>query len=252
MLDILNPDELCTAGEFAARARPLLHRIAQSALPVVVGGTGLYLRALLDGLFPAPSRNDAVRERLSAREKRRHGSLHTLLRRFDPQAAPVIHPNDIPKLIRALEVYLLTRRPITSWFGEGRDALTGFRTLKIGLAPPRDLLYRRLDLRCGRMFAEGLIEEVQGILDKGWLPSAKPFESHGYRQALQILQGEMTYDHGVLEARTNTRHYAKRQVTWFRKEPDVQWLYGFGDDPRMQQAAADLLREHLSSQRLSL
>jgi tRNA dimethylallyltransferase len=174
------------------------------------------------------------------------------LRRLDPKAAPVIHPNDIPKLIRALEVYLLTRRPITSWFGEGRDALTGFRTLKIGLAPPRDVLYRRLDLRCGRMFAEGLLGEVEGILNKGWSPSAKPFESHGYRQALQILRGEMTLDQGILEARTNTRRYAKRQVTWFRKEQDVQWLSGFGEDPGIQRAAADLLREHLNSQRLSL
>jgi len=252
MLDILNPDELCTAGEFASRARPLLHCIAKSGLPVVVGGTGLYLRALLDGLFPAPGRDDAVRARLAARERRRAGSLHRLLRRLDPKAAPAIHPNDTPKLIRALEVYLLTRRPITSWFGEGRDALTGFRPLKIGLAPPREALYRRLDARCGRMFEGGLVDEVRGILEQGWSGSAKPFESHGYRQALQMLSGEMTPAEAVLEARTNTRRYAKRQVTWFRKEPGVRWLPGFGEDPTVQKAAAELVREHLKSGTLHL
>jgi tRNA dimethylallyltransferase len=246
MLDILNPDELCTAGEFAARARPVLRCIARLGLPVVVGGTGLYLRALLDGLFPAPQRDEAVRARLSARESRRPGSLHTLLRRFDPEGAPAIHPNDTPKLIRALEVYLLTRRPITSWFRDGRDSLTGFRPLKIGLAPPREALYRRLDLRCGRMFAGGLLDEVRGILDRGWPGSAKPFESHGYRQALQILSGEMTPEDALLEARRNTRRYAKRQVTWFRKEPDVHWLTGFGEDPAIVEAAIELVGKHVS------
>ena len=128
---------------------------------------------------------------------RRPESLHRLLRRFDPAGARAIHPNDIPKLIRALEVYLLTRRPITSWFAEGRDALSGFQTLKIGLAPPRDLLYRRLDERCREMFETGLVEEVQGILQMGWPESSKPFESHGYRQALAMLRGEMTRDQAV-------------------------------------------------------
>ena len=138
---------------------------------------------------------------MSARERRRPGSLHRLLRRFDAKAGSAIHPNDIPKLIRAIEVYLLTRRPITSWFGEGRDALTGFRTLKIGLAPPREALYRRLDLRCGKMFMGGLLDEVRGILDQGWPSSSKPFESHGYRQALQISSGNMGLEEGLLEAR---------------------------------------------------
>jgi len=243
MLDIVNPDEIFTAGEFAARARPLLGRI--TGVPIVAGGTGFYLRALLEGLFPAPSRDQALRDRLADRERRRPGSLHRLLRRFDRQAARDIHPNDVPKVIRALEVYLLTKRPITSWFAGGRDALAGFRPLKIGLAPPRDALYERLNARCERMFAGGLVEEVKRILDMGWPASAKPFESHGYRQSLQILRGELTLEQALLEAQRNTRRYAKRQITWFRKESGVDWLTGFGDQPCIQQAAIDRVRAFL-------
>jgi len=245
LLDIANPDEIFTAGEFAARARTLLAQLAESALPVIVGGTGLYLRALLDGLFPAPARDQALRARLGARERRRPASLHRLLRRFDPEAARAIHPNDVPKAIRALEVYLLTKRPITSWFASGRDALAGFRPVKIGLAPPRAALYQRLNSRCERMFAAGLVEEVTAILAMGWPASAKPFESHGYRQSLQILSGELTLEQALVEAQRNTRRYAKRQITWFRKEPGIEWFSGFGDQPCVQQAAIDHVRASL-------
>ena len=248
MLDIINPDETFTAGDYASRARPMLASISASALPVVAGGTGFYLRALLDGLFPAPSRSLEIRARLAARERRRHGSIHRLLQRFDPAAARAIHPHDIPKLIRALEVYLLTRRPITAWFSEGRDALAGFRPLKIGLAPSRAELYERLNNRCQAMFQDGLVEEVKRILDMGWPESAKPFESHGYAQVLQMLRGELTPQQALLEAQRNTRRYAKRQITWFRKEPAVEWLWGFGDDPAVQQAAIDRVWRHVKSQ----
>lgn len=247
MMDIVNPDETFTAGDYAARARPLLASIGRVAPPVVVGGTGFYLRALLDGLFAAPPRSDEMRVRLAARERRRPGSLHRLLQRFDRKAAQAIHPNDIPKLIRALEVYLLTRRPITAWFAEGRDALAGFRPLKIGLAPPREALYDRLNARCRRMFTGGLVDEVKRILDMGWPSSAKPFESHGYSQVLEMLRGEMTPDEALLEAQRNTRHYAKRQVTWFRKEPGVEWLPGFGQEPAVRQAAIDRVCRHVKS-----
>ena len=248
MLDIVNPDETFTAGDYASRARPLLASISGSALPVVAGGTGFYLRALLDGLFPAPSRNPDMRARLTAREQRRPGSIHRLLRRFDPAAARAIHPHDIPKLIRALEVYLVTRRPITAWFSEGRNALAGFRVLKLGLAPPREELYERLNNRCQQMFQEGLAEEVKRILDMGWAESAKPFESHGYAQVLQMLRGELTPQQALVEAQRNTRRYAKRQITWFRKEPAVEWLAGFGDDPGVQQAAMDRVCQLVKSQ----
>lgn len=243
MLDIVNPDEVFTAGEFASRARPVLGSIA--GIPIVAGGTGFYLRALLDGLFQAPSRDDALRTRLAKREESRPGSLHRLLRRLDPPSAQAIHANDVPKVMRALEVYLLTRRPISSWFADGRDALQGFRPLKIVLAPPRDSLYKKLNARCGRMFDEGLVGEVKRILDMGWPSSSKPFESHGYRQALQMLSGGMTAQQALDEACVNTRRYAKRQITWFRKEPGAHWIEGFGDEPEVQHAAVDYVTSSL-------
>ena len=245
MLDVLDPDEVSTAGEYASRARPLLDEIARRALPVVVGGTGFYLRALLDGLFPSPPRDERLRADLERRERQRAGTLHRLLGRFDPAAARAIHANDIPKLIRALEVRLLTRRPITAWFAEGREALAGFRAVKIGLDPPRGALYARLNARCGRMFEAGLVEEVKGILDMGWKEPIKPFESHGYRQALRVLRGTMTIEEAIAEAQVNTRHYAKRQMTWFRKETGVEWLAGFGEDRAVHDMAVELVRRQI-------
>src|SRR5262249_37432656 len=181
----------------------------------------------------------------TAGEALRPGSLHRLLRRIDSKSGKAIHPNDIPKLVRALEVYLLTRRPISAWFSDGRDALSGFRTLKIGLAPPRRLLYERLDERCRRMFGGGLELEVRQILQMGWPESSKPFESHGYRQTLQMLRGEMPPEQALLEAQRNTRHYAKRQMTWFRKEPGLEWLAGFGSDPAVEKAAIERVLIHV-------
>jgi tRNA dimethylallyltransferase len=243
LIDILDPDQVFTAGEYARLARGILAEIcARGRLPVVAGGTGFYLRALLDGLFPGPARDQALRDRLAERERRRPGSIHRLLRRFDPQAARRIHANDLPKLMRALEVCLLTRRPVTEIYQEGRDELRGYETLKIGLSPPRERLYTRLDQRAEQMFQTGLIEEVRGILARGFPATVKPFESHGYRQAIQLLNGELSLDQAVFYAQRNTRRYAKRQMTWFRQEPGIEWCTGFGDDPQIQQAAVDRVR----------
>ncbi len=141
LIDIVGPGELFTAGEYARRAREALGEIsARGRLPILAGGTGFYLRALLDGLFAGPTRDQAVRDRLAARETRRAGSLHRLLRRFDPAAAARIHPNDTPKVMRAVEIRMLSRRPATEMFGNGRQALTGYRTLKLGLLPDREAL----------------------------------------------------------------------------------------------------------------
>ena len=238
LIDILDPDQAFTAGEYARVGRAALAEISnRGRLPVVAGGTGFYLRALLEGLFHGPSRDAALRERLAARERRRPGSLHRLLSRWDAAAASRIHPNDVPKVTRALEVCLLARRPVTEMFAEGRDRLEGYRPLKLGLAPDREELYRRLDERCLRMFEGGLVEEVEGIVAKGFPLDAKPFESHGYRQAVQMLRGELSAKEAVFYAQRNTRNYAKRQMTWFRKEPDMEWLKGFGDEPRVQERA---------------
>ncbi|MGC8793173.1 MAG: tRNA (adenosine(37)-N6)-dimethylallyltransferase MiaA [Bryobacteraceae bacterium] len=249
LIDILDPAETFTAGEYARRARAVINEIAaRGRLPLVVGGTGFYLRALVDGLFPGPTRDDDLRKRLAERERRRPGLVHRLLRRLDPASAARIHPADLHKLVRALEVCLLTGRPLSEWFSEGRQPLEGFRVLKIALNPPRQELYRRLDERCARMFEQGLIEEVRRILAMGYPETIKPLEAHGYRQALQVLRGELDIKKALYYARRNTRRYAKRQWTWFRREPGVVWLDGFGDQPETRDAAVQLVSRFLSEQ----
>jgi tRNA dimethylallyltransferase len=248
LIDALDPDQVFTAGEYARLARGLLADIsARGRVPIVAGGTGFYFRALLEGLFPGPARDQALRDRLAARERRRPGSLFRLLRRFDSEAARRIHPHDFPKLTRALEVCLLTRHAMTDMFREGRDALQGYRVLKIGLSPPRDELYQRIDHRAAEMFQAGLVEEVRAILARGFLPTAKPFESHGYRQAMQLLNGELRQKEAIFYAQRNTRRYAKRQITWFRQEQGVNWFNGFGGDLQIQQAVVQRVREFLSA-----
>jgi tRNA dimethylallyltransferase len=244
LIDIADPDQVFTAGEFARLARQAVADIsARGRLPVLAGGTGFYLRALLDGLFEGPSRDQALRDRLAAREARRPGSLHGLLRRFDPTSAGRIHANDVPKVTRALEVCLLTRRPVSQLFEKGRDALRGYCVLKIGLLPDRDRLYAKLDERCAAMFQGGLLDEVKQILALGFAPECKPFESHGYKQALQMLRGELSPRDALFYAQRNTRHYAKRQITWFRRERDLHWLRGFGTDPEIREKAITLVAE---------
>lgn len=246
LIDVVEPDRLFTAGEYARMARRTLAAIAgRGRLPIVAGGTGFYLRALVDGLFRGPERDQALRERLAAREARRAGSLHRLLARFDRETAGRVHPHDVPKVTRALEVCLLARRPASQLFRQGRDSLAGYRTLKLGLLPDREALYRRLDARTERMFANGLVEEVERILKLGFPPTAKPFESHGYKQTLQLLHGELNLREAVFYAQRNTRQYAKRQITWFRKEPDLVWLPGFGDEAEIQRAAVEKVRRFL-------
>jgi tRNA dimethylallyltransferase len=246
LIDILDPDRLFTAGEYGRLARETIQDISRRGrLPVLAGGTGFYLRALLDGLFEGPSRDQSLRDRLALRETRRAGSLHRLLRRFDAATARKIHPHDVPKVMRALEVCLLTRRPVSELFQQGRDALCGYRTLKLGLLPDRDVLYQRLDQRCAAMFENGLVEEVQRILELGFPAEAKPFESHGYKQALQYIRGELNLREAVFYAQRNTRQYAKRQLTWFRREPDLVWLKGFADTPGIRQSALEQVERFL-------
>lgn len=240
LIDIVDPDELFTAGEYARLAREVIADIsARGRVPILAGGTGFYLRALIDGLFEGPARDQSLRDRLAAREQKRPGSLHRLLNRFDSEAARKIHKNDVPKVTRALEVCLLMRRPVSELFREGRDRLQGYRVLKLGLLPDRDALYPRLDARCAQMFDEGLIQEVRHILALGFSPTVKPFESHGYKQALQLVNGELNRRDAVFYAQRNTRQYAKRQITWFRREAGLVWLKGFGESAEIHQAARE-------------
>ncbi|HZL57330.1 MAG TPA: tRNA (adenosine(37)-N6)-dimethylallyltransferase MiaA [Bryobacteraceae bacterium] len=242
LIDAFNPDEVFTAGDFSRVGRRILHDIAgRGRLPVVAGGTGFYLRALIDGLAPGPQRDAPLRARLARREEKRPGSIHRLLRRFDPVTAARIHPNDIPKAMRALEICLAARRPAAEVFQGGRDALEGFQVLKIGLFPDRELLYRRLEARFEKIFADGLIEETASILAMGYPETAKPFEAIGYKQALQVLKGELSLKDASFYARRDTRRYAKRQMTWFRQEPGLEILRGFGNDPDVRERAARIV-----------
>lgn len=242
LIDIVEPDEPFTAGDFARRARLVLDQIRQRGrLPVVAGGTGFYLRAMIDGLFAAPERAPGLRERLAERERRRPGSLHRILRRLDAGSARRIHPRDINKTIRALEVRLSGGRTLGEQWEAGRDRLRGYAPARIVLSPPRAALNRRLDERLEAMFSGGLVEETRAILALGYPRNAKPFEALGYRQALAVIDGRMTKSEALAEAQRATRQYAKRQLTWFRREPEARWIDGFGDEPRVLEEALHLL-----------
>jgi tRNA dimethylallyltransferase len=240
LVDIADADEVFTAGDYSKRGRERLRDVAaRGRVPIVVGGTGFYLRALLEGLFPGPERDEALRARLLDRAQRRPGSLHRILSRLDPQSGARIHANDVNKTIRALEVCLIARQPLSRMFEEGRDPLTGFRIIKAGLDPPREALYARLDERYLRMIRDGLLDEVREILTTGVSPEAKPFESVGYKQALAAVRGELSLDAAIASAQMETRRYAKRQMTWFRREREVTWFSGFGDCPDVQKEVFD-------------
>ncbi len=246
LFDYVDPAEYITAGEYARQARAVLKEIRdRRRLPIVVGGTGLYLRALLEGLFPGPQRSEKLRERLRERVAQRGSEhLHKILRRMDAAAAARIHPNDAPKVIRALEVCLASRARITELWRQGRDPLHGFRILRLGLNPDRRALYSRINQRAARMFDCGLVEETEAIAHK-YGTKARPLFSLGYKQAMQFLTGELSRTKAIEMAQQAHRNYAKRQMTWFRRELDVHWLPGFGDDPQIQQQATSWVRRHL-------
>jgi tRNA dimethylallyltransferase len=242
LLDLVDPREAFTAGDYARLARATIAEISQRQhLPIVVGGTGLYLRALLEGLFAGPPRSEELRERLRARASEKSaGYLHRLLGRLDPEAAAAIHANDTPKLIRAIEVCVSARERMTDLWKRGRDPLRGFRVLKIGLNPERNALYTRLNARAAKMFDTGLIDETRCLMER-YGDDARPLSSTGYAQVMQFLRGEIDRKLALWAAQQSHRNYAKRQITWFRREPDVHWLAGFGDEPQLQRQAASLI-----------
>ena len=246
LFDVADPTTPVTAGEYARQARQVLREIsARHKLPIVVGGTGLYLRALLEGIFPGPRRSEELRERLRSRSRIKGRSyLHRLLARLDKPAADKIHPHDAPKLIRALEVCLASRQQMTAIWKQGREPLQGFHILRLGLDPDRKALYQRINQRAQLMFAAGLLDETARLHEK-YGDRAWALGSLGYRQAGQLLRGELSREAAVAAAQQGHRNYAKRQMTWFRREPDVRWLRGFGNDPAILAQAAALIESHL-------
>jgi tRNA dimethylallyltransferase len=238
LLDVVDPLGFVTAGEYARQAREVIQQIrARGALPIVVGGTGLYLRALLEGLFAGPQRSDELRERLRQRATEKGPTyMHRILNRLDPSTAAKIHANDTPKLLRAIEVCLASRTKMSEMWKRGRNPLQGFRILRLGLDPDRKALYQRINQRAQRMFDEGLSEETLSLLEK-YGAAPRPLSALGYRQAVALMRGEGDRDGAVRAAQQAHRNYAKRQMTWFRREPDVTWISGFGDDPRVQSEA---------------
>ena len=244
LIDVTTPDDQFTAGEYSRQARAALKEVAERGkLPIVTGGTGLYLRALTDGLFAGPARQEGLRARLT-RSRARHGApdgkegwLHRVLQRLDPASAERIHANDAAKLMRAIEVCLAGRKPMSQMLA--RDPLTGFRLLRIGLNPPRQALYERLNRRAAAMFAAGLVEETRNLLQR--YGPVKALDSLGYRQAQAVLAGTLSEQAGIEAAQQGHRNYAKRQLTWFRRESEVRWLNAFGDDVATVRQAVELV-----------
>ena len=244
-IDIVSPEREYSAGEYQRDGRAAIAGIAaRGRLAIVTGGTGLYLRALLEGLFDGPQRSEELRNRLR-RSAMRHGAgwLARVLERLDSAAAERIHANDTPKLIRAIEVTLEARRPMTEAWTAGAEPLTGYRILRLGLAPDRAALYRRIDARAAAMFERGLAAETERLMAKYGaerrIPLPRIFDALGYRQAKQLLAGELSEAQAVEAAQRGHRNYAKRQFTWFRREPEVRWLAGFGDDAVIQKEAME-------------
>ena len=226
LMDFVEPTQTFSAGDYARAARIAIADIGRrSRLPIIAGGTGFYLRALLEGLPDLPSQNPALRERLARWSGER---LYKALKRLDSRAASRLLLQDRMRITRALEIRLLLGHAAPPL--EIRPALAEYSVRKLALIPPRDELYRRLDLRTERMFRDGLIEEVEGLLAGGLPPTAKPFEAVGYRQALALVQGRTSLDVAIAQAQQATRNYAKRQITWFRNDTGVEIFPCFGAD----------------------
>jgi tRNA dimethylallyltransferase len=248
LIDLLEPDELFTAGAYRDRAVQILTDLRdRNRLPVMAVGTGLYMRALIDGFSDTPERSEEVRARLRT-SAAHHGAdhLHRTLKRIDRAAASRIGPRDTPKLMRAIEISLLAGKPVSEVQSARRNKLEGFRVIKIGLMPPRTALYERIERRTVEMMDRGWPAEVRTLMEKGIAATTKPFSFIGYGELREHLEGKQKLSECVAAIQQATRRYAKRQVTWFRKEPGVNWMEGFGDDPQISERALRIIREQIA------
>jgi len=249
LIDIAEPTAIYTAAQFAIDAARIIREIqARSHLPIIVGGSGLYYRALTRGLFPGPPADDALRARLEAIAMRRGlPFLRRMVNRVDPPSAARILPGDRKRMVRALEVFFVTGTPLTQHFAGTVSPLAGMPVLAIGLRIPSALTWERTERRVGLQFERGLMDEIHGLLAAGVPETARPFGGLVYRQAMEYLHG--VRDEAAtreLIAREN-RHYAKRQATWFKKEPDLQWFEGPGESPATVAAVGRLVAERLGT-----
>jgi len=227
LLDIVDPDEDFDASRYSQMAREAINNLAEEGgVAIVAGGTGLYLKALFHGLFPAAHSDQSIRERLR-REGEKHGGLglYNRLKGVDPSTAGRLHPHDLFRVIRALEVWECTGKPMSVLQKEHGFRENPFITLKIGLQRPRSELYKRIDRRVEKMMELGLLDEVRGLLDRGYLPHLKSMQALGYRHMVQHLIKGMKIAEAVRIMKRDTRHYAKRQMTWFGGDQEIKWFH---------------------------
>lgn len=226
LIDLVEPDEPFNAGEFRRQAIREISRLYEKGLlPLVVGGTGLYVRALLNGLWAGPPSDRALRRKLEEEARTRGGeSMYQELGHVDPATAGRLHPRDTVKVLRALEVYRQTGVPLSKAHEAHRGRATPFRALVLGLTMERAVLYQRIDHRVDLELAKGLVDETRTLLAKGYSRGLVSMKSLGYRQMAGYLEGEYSFDEAVRRLKRDTRHFAKRQMTWFRKEPGLTWV----------------------------
>jgi tRNA dimethylallyltransferase len=226
LLDIVDPSTQFTAADFVALALKVATKIIKKKrLPFIVGGTGLYLKALLDGLFPGGKSNPKIRLKLEKEaEKKGLQNLRAKLMEVDPVYSQKIHRNDKVRIIRALEVYFSTKKPFSEHFTHTKSSVEDFNIIKIGLKLERQELYTRIEQRTDNMFERGLIQEVEDLLQKGIDENSPPFRALGYKHALQYLKKEISLEEAISLTKRDTRRYAKRQMTWFKKMKGIEWF----------------------------
>lgn len=251
LIDFARPDVTYTAGEWAKDAARVIEEIeARGNIAIIVGGTGFYLRALRQPFFEGPPTDEKLRERF-AKIRERHGPahLHKMLRRLDPASAEKLQPKDWSRTQRALEVYFQTGKSISAWQPERAEPSELTKRLHIfALNPPREELYERINKRAEKHFADGLVEEVRRLLDKGVPADSSALGAHGYRRVVEYLRGLRTLESAIEQTKLDVRHYAKRQLTWFRREEGVEWIEGFGDDRKAQEKTIERIVECRNSE----
>jgi tRNA dimethylallyltransferase len=252
LIDVLEPNDEATAGGYRERAIEVLNGLRErQRLPIFTVGTGLYLRVLLEGLAEVPLRSEPLRDRLRKRAGGKSaGHLHRMLKKLDPETAKKIVPTDEQKLLRAVEVCLLTKKPLSEVYQGGRKPLEGWRAIKIGLQPKREQLYEQVHARTDAMLKRGWMEEVRGLMESGMPAKAKPFDFIGYKELRAVLAKEMELEEARAAIQQATRRYAKRQMTWFRREQGVHWLTGFGGDPKVQEQVLEWIQSQIAGDRL--